>query len=241
MIQLFTPCFVAYLIYYGGGESFWALFGREVNSLETTHATLLMVITIANEATILIDNVFIWQNGALNAIDSMLFVFVGFHGFLHASVVIPAFLCSDLQRWMVIVFIFVYVFAGIWEQVADYQLSSFVRAKQSGLTDKKVMDTGLWSVCRHPNYLGNQFKWTSFALLSGSVWPAVAWHFAFIFWFFAQAMPAHEGHMSSKYGEEWKDYCKRVPYYYPRIRSSIAETLTTADEELLLVESPPVK
>lgn len=59
------------------------------------------------------------------------------------------------------------------ESVADYQKSRFRKdllLKDQSLKDsanaKPFIDTGLWSLCRHPNYCGEIMLWVGIALLA---------------------------------------------------------------------------
>lgn len=57
------------------------------------------------------------------------------------------------------------------ETVADEQLRSFVRTKKPG----DIMRTGLWSVSRHPNYLGEIGFWWGLFLFGLAAAPAWWW------------------------------------------------------------------
>ncbi len=57
------------------------------------------------------------------------------------------------------------------ELVADTQMHRFVRDKQPGA----VMDRGLWSWSRHPNYFGEISFWFALALFGVAAAPASAW------------------------------------------------------------------
>lgn len=67
------------------------------------------------------------------------------------------------------------MFAGLlFEAIADWQLTAFkARPENRG----RVLDTGLWSWSRHPNYFGEACVWFGFGLLgvaAGSLWSLVA-------------------------------------------------------------------
>lgn len=63
------------------------------------------------------------------------------------------------------------------ELAADVQLHRFVRSRQPG----QVMDRGLWSWSRHPNYFGEFSFWLAIALFGVAAAPGDAW------WLFAGA------------------------------------------------------
>jgi steroid 5-alpha reductase family enzyme len=51
----------------------------------------------------------------------------------------------------------------IWEVTADWQLSIF---KSEPKNHGKVLDTGVWRYCRHPNYFGECCVWWGFYLIA---------------------------------------------------------------------------
>jgi steroid 5-alpha reductase family enzyme len=61
--------------------------------------------------------------------------------------------------------------AVVLELTADMQMHRFVRSKAAG----EVMDRGLWSWSRHPNYFGEFGFWVSLALFGVAVSPSDAW------------------------------------------------------------------
>ncbi len=60
------------------------------------------------------------------------------------------------------------------ELVADVQLHRFVRRKAAG-RENEVMDRGLWSWSRHPNYFGEFSFWVALALFGVAAAPSDAW------------------------------------------------------------------
>lgn len=61
------------------------------------------------------------------------------------------------------------IFGFLWESIADWQLSKF-KAKPNNAG--KVLNTGLWQYCRHPNYFGECCVWWGFYLIAcaGGAW-----------------------------------------------------------------------
>jgi steroid 5-alpha reductase family enzyme len=62
----------------------------------------------------------------------------------------------------------------VWETLADWQLSIF---KASANNKGKVLSSGLWRYCRHPNYFGECCVWWGFYLIAvaaGAWWTLAA-------------------------------------------------------------------
>lgn len=69
------------------------------------------------------------------------------------------------NNFLLIVGGLVFLAGWIIETIADYQLTQF---KQTHGTDE-VLRTGLWSISRHPNYLGEVLIWWGIGLISFNV------------------------------------------------------------------------
>jgi|CXWL01.1.fsa_nt_gi steroid 5-alpha reductase family enzyme len=76
---------------------------------------------------------------------------------------------SALKCWDLIAVI-IWLTGFAFEAGGDYQLARF----KANLANKgKLLNTGFWSVTRHPNYWGDAVQWWSFylfALISGAWW-----------------------------------------------------------------------
>lgn len=58
------------------------------------------------------------------------------------------------------------------EALADRQLRTFLRTRTDS---RRVLDTGLWSISRHPNYLGELVFWWGLWLLGVAADPGARW------------------------------------------------------------------
>ena len=119
--------------------------------------------------------------------------------------------------------------SGVWlfgftlQAIADRQLTAFrLDPAQRG----KLLDRGVWSWVRHPNYLGEAIMWSGwfvFALANPWGWITL---FAPIFngWFmgYASAAPYKEQHMARTRGNLWVAYCERTPRFLPWPRRRLA-------------------
>jgi steroid 5-alpha reductase family enzyme len=81
-------------------------------------------------------------------------------------------------------------------------------------TQGKVLDTGFWSLSRHPNYFGDFLIYVSFAVIGGSPWGWIAplvnlAQYAF------DAIPKSERWAGERYGAEWTAYTARTKAFVP--------------------------
>lgn len=63
--------------------------------------------------------------------------------------------------------IILWVIGFFFESVGDYQLKIFKRNKEN---KGKIMDKGLWSLTRHPNYFGDSAMWFGVFLIAITNW-----------------------------------------------------------------------
>ncbi|HEV7146281.1 MAG TPA: DUF1295 domain-containing protein [Pedococcus sp.] len=110
---------------------------------------------------------------------------------------------------------------GLWllgvlfEAVGDRQLAAF---KADPTTRGTVMDRGLWSWTRHPNYFGDSCVWWGIYLVSASAWPGVLTVLSPVamtyFLVFATGARLLERHMAERPG--YAEYQQRTSYFLPR-------------------------
>jgi steroid 5-alpha reductase family enzyme len=108
----------------------------------------------------------------------------------------------------------------VFEAGGDWQLTRFKRHR----TDpSQLLNTGLWSLTRHPNYFGQTCMWWGygvFALAHPWGWLSV-FPLAYVTWFMnkGSATSLMERHMiKTKPG--YAEYCDNVPAFFPRFWKS---------------------
>jgi steroid 5-alpha reductase family enzyme len=114
-----------------------------------------------------------------------------------------------------------------FEAVGDAQLARF---KADPANDGKIMDRGLWSWTRHPNYFGDICVMFAFWLIACGAWIGLATVVAPIL--MARMLIAKSGkallerRMARKRGPEYADYVARTSGLFPRPprRRAVSET-----------------
>ncbi|WAC12323.1 methyltransferase family protein [Dyadobacter pollutisoli] len=87
-------------------------------------------------------------------------------------------------------------------------------------TQNQVADhlntSGMYSIVRHPLYLGNFFMWLGVAMLTQHTWFIVA--FTLVYWFYYERiMFAEEQYIKTKFGEVFSDWAAKTPAIVPNI------------------------
>ena len=102
-----------------------------------------------------------------------------------------------------------------FESLGDKQLKDF---KADPANKGAVMDRGLWSWTRHPNYFGDSCVWWGIWLVAASAWPGVLTVLSPVamtyFLVFATGARLLERHMAERPG--YADYQRRTSYFLPR-------------------------
>jgi protein-S-isoprenylcysteine O-methyltransferase Ste14 len=88
------------------------------------------------------------------------------------------------------------------------------RQTAGGPKASKLSTTGMYSVVRHPLYLGNYFQWLGVAMLPRNPWVAITVSLAF--WvYYERIMFAEEEHLRRTFGEEFEEWASRTPAFIP--------------------------
>jgi steroid 5-alpha reductase family enzyme len=102
-----------------------------------------------------------------------------------------------------------------FEALGDKQLKEF---KADPANKGTVMDRGLWSWTRHPNYFGDFCVWWGIWLVAASAWPGVLTVLSPVamtyFLVFATGARLLERHMAERPG--YAAYQRRTSYFLPR-------------------------
>jgi steroid 5-alpha reductase family enzyme len=105
--------------------------------------------------------------------------------------------------------------AVLLEAVADRQLRRFVRARRD---PGEILDTGVWALSRHPNYLGELLFWWGLFLSGVAAAPGWAWTavgpVAITVLFVRVSVPWMDRRMAARH-PAWSDRVRRVPALLP--------------------------
>ena len=116
-----------------------------------------------------------------------------------------------------------------WVCIAISLFGQFIRSLTIGYTPRgtsgrntkdgqiaEVLNTkGMYSLVRHPLYLGNYFMWLGIMFYVGNVWFVVVC--SLIYWlYYERIMFAEEAFLRGKFGQTYLDWSVGVPSFWPR-------------------------
>jgi protein-S-isoprenylcysteine O-methyltransferase Ste14 len=91
---------------------------------------------------------------------------------------------------------------------------------------------GIYSIVRHPLYLGNFFMWLGVAMLTEIFWFIIA--FIFLYWlYYERIMYAEEQYLRKKFGSTYTDWAAITPAVIPKFRQFNSSNLTFSWKKVL--------
>ncbi|MDR3184646.1 MAG: isoprenylcysteine carboxylmethyltransferase family protein, partial [Prevotellaceae bacterium] len=86
----------------------------------------------------------------------------------------------------------------------------------AGQLADSINTTGIYSMVRHPLYLGNYFMWAGFALLTYNAWFVVV--FSLVYWvYYERIMFAEEQFLRKKFGDAYLRWAEKTPAFLPNL------------------------
>lgn len=95
--------------------------------------------------------------------------------------------------------------------------------------------TGIYSIVRHPLYLGNFFMWLGPALMTGNFWFVIA--FTLFYWlYYERIMFAEEQFLRKKFGDVYLNWAATVPAFIPNFKTFVKPCLCFSWKKVLKKE-----
>lgn len=92
------------------------------------------------------------------------------------------------------------------------------RNTSEGQLADELNQTGIYSIVRHPLYLGNFLMWLGVAMLSADFWFLVA--FTLLYWvYYERIMFAEEAFLRRKFGNLYLDWAAVTPAFIPALNA----------------------
>jgi protein-S-isoprenylcysteine O-methyltransferase Ste14 len=98
------------------------------------------------------------------------------------------------------------------------------RNTRQGQVANTLNSTGMYSLVRHPLYVGNYLMWLGILLIPRNAWVAVA--VSMFYWlYYERIMFAEEEFLRAKFGAPYEEWAARTPAFLPRLRGWITPAL----------------
>jgi protein-S-isoprenylcysteine O-methyltransferase Ste14 len=92
--------------------------------------------------------------------------------------------------------------------------------------------TGIYSLLRHPLYLGNYFMWLGASLFLRSAWFSIV--FSLVYWlYYERIMFAEEQYLRKKFGDSYDKWSEKVRAFIPDFTGYISPGLTFSVRNVL--------
>jgi len=129
-----------------------------------------------------------------------------------------------------IIFCYNYFFRALWVMVlvyfgwlvgltglvffilGSYELQKMGKSAEgkSFLLTTLVIDSGIYAIVRHPEYLGSMMLVFGSILISQN-WFTLVLGLLLLLWFFVYVLPEEDGHLIEKFGDDYKRYMQKMP------------------------------
>lgn len=104
---------------------------------------------------------------------------------------------------------------------------------------KELNKTGLYSIVRHPLYLGNYFIWLSLAIYLSNFWFVIV--LSLLFWlYYERIMFAEECFLELKFKEEFSIWANKTPAFIPSLKNYISNPIPFSFRVVLKNEYPGI-
>ena len=90
------------------------------------------------------------------------------------------------------------------------------RNTKEGQVAESLNTLGMYSICRHPLYLGNLLMWLGIVMYMGHVWFTVAFLLLYAL-YYERIMFAEEHFLRGKFGQVYLDWSSNVPAFWPAL------------------------
>ncbi len=109
------------------------------------------------------------------------------------------------------------------------------RNTSEGQVADSLNTTGIYSVVRHPLYLGNFLMWTGPAMLTGNGWFIIS--FLLFYWvYYERIMFAEEQFLRRKFGDSYLKWSEIVPAFIPKFKNFVKSDLNFSWKKVLKKE-----
>jgi protein-S-isoprenylcysteine O-methyltransferase Ste14 len=146
----------------------------------------------------------------------LLFLFSGISWYLY-KIYIGDYPSPDSVYWFVSLFVGLLGLAVRIYTVGHTPANTSGRNTAEGQVAEELNQTGIYSLVRHPLYLGNFLMWLAVGMLTADLWYIIA--FVLAYWvYYERIMFAEEAFLRRKFGESYLKWAEDKPAFIPKLR-----------------------
>jgi protein-S-isoprenylcysteine O-methyltransferase Ste14 len=126
---------------------------------------------------------------------------------------------TGVHRWWVDCLFLGVGFAGLGIRVFTVGFTprgTSGRNTSEGQVAESLNTSGIYSIVRHPLYLGNFFMWLAPLLMLADVW-FILFACAFFWLYYERIMFAEEQFLRKKFGQTYLDWANATPAFFPKL------------------------
>lgn len=106
------------------------------------------------------------------------------------------------------------------------------RNTSEGQVAEEVNSKGIYSLVRHPLYLGNYFMWLGIFAYVGNTWFIIV--SSLLYWiYYERIMFAEEFFMRTKFGTQYTDWAAKVPAFWPKLSGWVSPNMDFSFKNIL--------
>ena len=136
--------------------------------------------------------------------------------------------------------VFCSLFGFIWRALAIGKSYKQTSGRNTWGHEAEQLNTkGVYSMIRHPLYLGNFFMWMGIVVFTGNPWFVII--VSLLFWFYYERIAfSEEQFLEQKFGKVFLDWSENVPAFVPKFSKFEASSVPFSIKTILRREYPGI-
>ena len=140
------------------------------------------------------------------------------------------------SRWQLVITIGGILISLVGFMIRAYTIATTPAGTSGRNTEKQVAEalntSGIYSMVRHPLYLGNYLMWAGIVIFTFNIWFFLLMSLAY--WiYYERIMFAEERFLEGKYGKEYMDWSVKIPAFFPSFKKPVRSNVPFSLKSIL--------